>query len=492
MASETLEDHLRRATRNFTARLPEDQALALGRDLALALATAHAETPPRHPDLDPATIGWVDGKPQLGANGASPDVAEDLFQLGALVHWITTGQRPEPSWRLDGPPDAPLSSLTRRAVLNALATPVRAERFASAAEAAEALAGTLQATAQAAPPWPLFRGDAQRTGAASADTAASLSRLWNARLGAVAASPVVSSTLVLCPTADGRLVFLDRANGRRVHEMRLGSAVESTPALDGDIAHVGNDDGELVGVDTRTGEARYRLKLGQLVRSSPLPADGRVYVGVVDGKTGALVATDGTGRLVWTRKLGSIFSSPALAGDSILIGSDDGSLHAVDRAKGGIVWSCPVGGKVRATPAVGADRAVVGGFEGRVTAVALADGQPAWTAELGHALYSSPCIAGDLCVVGCHEGHLHGLDLATGAPRFEMATRGPVISSPAAAGTLVLAGSTDGDVYLVDATGRVVAHATQSHRGVPSSPALDGDRVYVGSGDGLHALGLVR
>src|SRR4030067_1070989 len=49
MSPETLEDHLRRATRSFTARLPEDEALALGRELALELARAHGETPPRHP-----------------------------------------------------------------------------------------------------------------------------------------------------------------------------------------------------------------------------------------------------------------------------------------------------------------------------------------------------------------------------------------------------------------------------------------------------------
>lgn len=492
MGSETLEDHLRRATRNFTARLPEDQALTLGRDLALALARAHAESPPRHPELDPSAIAWVDGRPQLGPSAREGEVGEDLFQLGALVHWMATGQRPEPSWRLDGPPDAPLSSLTRRAVVSALATPVRAERFASATEAADALAGALQASAEGAPPWPLFRGDASRTGGQAAAPASSLTRLWNSRLGPIAASPVVSPTLVLCPTADGRLVFLDRATGRRVHETRLGSAVESTPALHADLAHVGTDDGELVGVDTRSGEPRYRLKLGQLVRSSPLPFDGRVFVGVVDGKTGALVATDGAGKLVWSRKLGAVFSSPALAGDLILIGSDDGSLHAVDRQKGGLVWSCPVGGKVRATPAVSGDRAIVGGFDGRVMAVSLQDGQALWTRELGHALYSSPCIAGDLCVMGCHDGHLHGLDLATGAPRFEAPTRGPVISSPSAAGGSFLAGSTDGDLYLLDGTGRVLGHATLSRRGVPSSPALDGDRVYVGSGDGLHALALGR
>jgi outer membrane protein assembly factor BamB len=492
MASETLEDHLRRATRNFTTRLPEDQALSLGRDLALALARAHAESPPRHPELEPSAIAWAGGRPELGPSLPGGEIGEDLFQLGALVHWLATGQRPEPSWRLDGPPEATLSSLTRRAVVSALATPVRAERFASAAEAADALAGALQAGREGAPPWPLFRGDTSRTGGQAAASASSLARLWHARLGAIAASPVVSPTLVLCPTADGRLVFLDRANGRRVHETKLGSAVESTPALDADTAHVGTDDGELVGVDTRSGEPRYRLKLGQLVRSSPLPAHGRVFVGVVDGKAGALVATDGAGKLVWTRKLGAVFSSPALAGDLVLIGSDDGALHAIDRDKGGLVWSCAVGGKVRATPAVSGDRAVVGGFDGRVVAIAVKDGRALWTRDLGHALYSSPCIAADLCVMGCHEGHLHGLDLATGEPRFEVATRGPVISSPSAAGSAFLAGSTDGDLYLLDGSGRVLGHATLSRRGVPSSPALDGDRVYVGSGDGLHALALAR
>src|SRR5262245_62842957 len=218
MAAETLEDHLRRATRNFTTRLPEDQALSLGRDLAQALAGAHAENPPRHPPLEPSAIEWVDGRPRLGPTTADGENGEDLFQLGALVHWMATGERPQPSWRLDGPPDAPLSSLTRRAVVSALATPVRAERFASAAEAADALSGALQARPEGAPPWPLFRGDASRTGGRGDAGALSLTRLWNARLGAVSASPVVSSTLVLCPTTDGRLVFIDRANGRRVHE----------------------------------------------------------------------------------------------------------------------------------------------------------------------------------------------------------------------------------------------------------------------------------
>ena len=62
MTPESLEDHLRKATRHFTARLPEEQVFTLGRDLARELARLHAESPPRHPEIDPATIGFVDGK----------------------------------------------------------------------------------------------------------------------------------------------------------------------------------------------------------------------------------------------------------------------------------------------------------------------------------------------------------------------------------------------------------------------------------------------
>jgi outer membrane protein assembly factor BamB len=277
-----------------------------------------------------------------------------------------------------------------------------------------------------------------------------------------------------------------------VHEVKLGSAAESSPALAEGLAHVGNDDGELVGVDVGRGEERYRLKLGQLVRSSPLPLpNGPVVVGVVEGKSaGALVALDpAKGKPLWVRKLGAVFSSPARAGALLLVGSDDGSLHAVAADKGTPAWSQSVGGKVRATPAVSGDLAVVGGFDGRVLAVRIADGTVAWKAEVGHALYSSPGFAGELVVFGCHEGHVHALDARTGEARFAAATRGPVISSPVAVGTSLLAASTDGALYLLDAGGRVLQRMPLAHS-VQSSPAVAADLAFVGSSEGVHAVRL--
>ena len=500
MEKETLEDHLRRATRSFTTRLPEERAVSLAAELGRELARAHAESPPRHPDLELEALAVVDGHPRLEGTTAASDVAEDLFRLGGLLYFMARGERPDVSWRLDGPPAGSLSTLARQAALAALSAPRTADRFPGAAEAASALEATLSPAADGPAPWPLFRGDPSRRGSRpAAVAAASLTPLWHARAGAVTSAPVLTSNHVIAASSDGRLLFVDLASGRRVHEMRVASAIESSPALAGHVVHLGTDDGEVVAVDVIDGVERYRSRVGRLVRSSPLPWEDRIVVGVVDERGGGgVVSLDAAkGKLVWTRKTGAVFSSPALAGLSrtggviVIVGSDDGSLYAIDAARGSVVWAEQLGGKVRATPAVVEDVAVAADFAGRVVALRIEDGTKVWTAELGHAVYSSPCVAGGLCVLGCHEGHVHGLDLRTGEPRFQVQTRGPVISSPAACGDRFLAASTDGALYLLDGEGRVLYQVLLASQGVQSSPAVgDGGVIAVGSAEGLHGLRL--
>jgi outer membrane protein assembly factor BamB len=489
MEQETLADHLRRATRNFTSRLPEDRVFAIGHALALELARAHAEQPPRHPELDPDLVPMTDGAPRLPGGTAAGEPNEDLFRLGCLLGAMALGAPAEPSWRLDGPPPAELSTVRRRAVLSTLASPRRADRYATAEEAARELQAAT-AAAPAASAWPLFRGDPERTGARPAAPAARLKPAWRLAVGPVVASPVLTPDLVIVPTTDGRLLFVDRARGRLLHTVVVGAS-ECSPTLADGVLHAGTDEGLLLGVDVATGTERYRAKLGGLVRSSPLPIAGGVVVGIVDPKgTGAVVAVDAKGKMIWTRKLGAVFSSAAMAAGRVLCGSDDGSLHALDGATGALAWSAKLGAKVRATPAVAGETAIVGAFDGRVAALRVADGTEAWSGATGHAVYSSACLAGETAVLGCHEGHLHGLDIKTGEKRFETATRGPVVSSPVAAGALVIAASTDGSVYLLDPAGAVLDRQGLAAGGIQSSPALDGVDVAIGSAEGLHLLRL--
>ena len=492
MDKETLEDDLRKATRRSTARLPEDRVFALGRDLARELAAAHAETPPRHPSLEPADIVMVDGAPRLGA-GQPGDEGEDIFRLGALLTGLALGRPAAPAWRLDGPPRVEVSSVRRRAVLAGLATPRRAERYATASDALAALESALSVAAASIPSWPMFRGDAGRSGARPAVTPArEVRHRWQARVGSMAASPVIAGDLVIAASSDGNLCFVDRRTGRVLEKVPVGSAVESSPAVAFGVIHVGTDDGALVGVGLADGRERYRAKVGSMVRSSPLAAGELVVVGTVDAKAqGALTALGEDGRPKWSRKLASVFSSPALAGGAVVVGADDGSVHAFDRATGSPLWSQRIGSKARATPAVDGDSAYVAGFDGTVVALRAADGVRRWEHALGHAVYSSACVASGAAVFGCHEGHVHGLDLATGAVRFQAETRGPVLSSPVAIGARVLASSTDGHVYLLDESGAVLHRFALPGGATQSSPAIEGDEVFVGGATGLHALGLL-
>jgi len=494
MSPETLEDHLRRATRSFTARLPEDEALALGRELALEVARAHGETPPRHPELDPSAIPMEGDRPRLDGGTVEGDVAEDLLTLGALLQWLTTGETPEPAWRLDGPPEANLASIARRGVLAGLASPRSAERFASAAQAAEALASALRPEPALTPPWPLFRGDASRSGVRAAGPAiGSLGAIWEAAVGGIVGSPALTAGLVVAPVTDGRLVFLDRATGRRAHEVRLGAAIESSPALGEGLVVLGTDGGEVVALDLVRGREVWRVAVGRMVRSSPLLHAGRVFVGVVDGRAaGAILALEArTGKSLWRRKLGPVFSSPALAGATVVIGSDDGSVHALDSETGALVWSHALGGRVRSTPAMGGDLVFVSDFDGRLVAVRLADGSRAWGRELGQPVYSSVAVSPSLALVGCHDGRLRGLRPQDGEPLFELSTRGPIVSSPLLVAGQGVVASTDGELYVADGEGRLRAQITLARDGVQSTPAVDGDVLFVGSARGLHAVRLL-
>jgi outer membrane protein assembly factor BamB len=495
MADGTLEDQLRRATRNFTARMPEEAAFALGRDLARELARAHGETPPRFPAIEPDRIELSDGRPLLTGSSSARDAREGLFELGVLLQQLVTAAAPHVSWRLDGPPPAPLSSLTRRATLASLTAAAPDARFGSAQAAADALEAESGPGVDDVPTWAFFRGSADRVGAlASPAEAASLSPSWSVDVGNVVASPILTSRLVLVPTADGRLVALDRASGRLLLSLQVTSACESSPALASGRLWFGSDDGEVLGLDLASGEAALRVKVGKLVRSSPLPFGDNVVVGVMDTKeSGAVVALDRRkGTVVWRRKRGAVFSSPASDGARVFVGGDDGELQALDPATGKVAWAHAIGGRVRATPALAAGLAIVGDFDGRLAAVRLEDGTRVWTREFGQPIYSSACVFADVVVVGCHDGMVRGVRAATGEPLFEAETRGPVVASPVAAGSRTVVGSTDGDLYLLDGRGQVLTKSRLAEGGTQASAALDAQGVVVGSARGVHAFGFAR
>lgn len=130
----------------------------------------------------------------------------------------------------------------------------------------------------------------------------------------------------------GRLYSLTPQGAQRwiYSGARLGTS--SSPALspDGATVYFAGYDGVLHAVNAATGEQRWTYKLGGEVRASSPAVDaaGVVYIGSYDT---VLYAINANGTLNRTWSTGAIIrSSPAIAGTTLYIGSNDGGLYAFD------------------------------------------------------------------------------------------------------------------------------------------------------------------
>ncbi len=136
--------------------------------------------------------------------------------------------------------------------------------------------------------------------------------------------------------SSGRLYSVTPAGVQRWVYTGASLGTSSSPALspDGGTVYFGAYDSKFHAVSTATGTARWTFPLGKEVRaSSPaVDANGVVYVGCYDGLLYA-INPDGTLKRTWATA-DWIRSSPAIAGTTLYVGSNDHKLYAFDIGAG--------------------------------------------------------------------------------------------------------------------------------------------------------------
>ena len=160
---------------------------------------------------------------------------------------------------------------------------------------------------------------------------------------------------------DGALRGFDAETGMelaRFDEIALGVAgVASRPAVTDDQVYFGNDNGTFYAIDRVSGELVWSFATESAnLPSSPVIAGDIVVFGSFDASVYGLDIV--TGALLWRcvseEVTGLFLSSPALAGETVYIGSfaEDGSLIALDAQSGEPVWELPWSGQTGASPFV--------------------------------------------------------------------------------------------------------------------------------------------
>lgn len=161
----------------------------------------------------------------------------------------------------------------------------------------------------------------------------------------------------------------------------------------------------------------------------------------------------GACRIVWTAQLpGSCQSTPLPAAGKVFVGSNDGSLCAVDAGSGDVLWRVETGGEVRSGPVLSDDGSFVvfGSADGNLRAVGL-DGTLRWSLPAGSPIYAPPRVIGDMVLCPTNGGEVLGVEAATGVVRWRARHAQYAIEAPPGVGDgAAFTGAWDRFVYALE------------------------------------------
>lgn len=201
-----------------------------------------------------------------------------------------------------------------------------------------------------------------------------------------------------------------------------GTEILSSPAIAAGIAVFGGGDGEVHAVRVEDGSTVWSLLTGYRVAASPATGQGLAYLPSLDGTLRAVALEDGT--TAWTRSLGGqAYSSPILAGTRLIAGCGfpNSRVLALDSPTGDLLWETAPGaiqGIVYSSAAVSGNLVLVGSTGGRYYGLDLETGAVVWTFDTGGTVYlSSPMVSGGRAFVvgGGADAGLYALVASTGA-----------------------------------------------------------------------------
>lgn len=192
---------------------------------------------------------------------------------------------------------------------------------------------------------------------------------WAFRTGNyINGAPAIHGALAAVAGCDNFLRLIDIASGAEVAAIEVGSYVAGSVAVAGDMAYLGHYGNQALGIDMRARAVRWRY--GEAESGSPF------------------------------------FSSPAVAGEIMLIGCRDRALYCLSAATGELRWRFQAGGDVDASPVVAGDKVVMAALDGRVYILRAADGTELYRYDTGAPVYASPCVIAGAVIIAAGDGRL--------------------------------------------------------------------------------------
>ncbi len=189
--------------------------------------------------------------------------------------------------------------------------------------------------------WPMFRGNARRTGFTSEQIYPPLTKAWEYQTGAgILSSPAVFEDVVYFGSRDNNIYALNARTGALLWQYAADNWVDASPTVSGDMVYCPSMDGHLYALDRLTGALLWKAALGASSVSSPLVLNGKVLVGTGSPENKLKVFDAASGSLLFESPADQpVDSAPSADASRVYFGANDGTLYALDMNTFSSTWS---------------------------------------------------------------------------------------------------------------------------------------------------------
>jgi outer membrane protein assembly factor BamB len=312
--------------------------------------------------------------------------------------------------------------------------------------------------------------------------------------------PTVVEGKVYTAGVDGDLAAFDAATGNPIWKKNVDYRLAGGPGVSGDLLVVGGLDGDVLAFDAHSGAERWKARVSAEVVATPAIGQGAVFVRCNDGRIYALDAGDGKQRWIFDRATVPLLSlrgnsSPVIAGDAVLSGSDAGKVVSLRASDGASIWEQAVAtgegrtelerlADVDGTLTLSDDVVYAAAYHGQVVALSVGTGRQLWSRALSS--YTNVDVSASQVYAVDSDSMVWALDRTSGASMWKQdAFEHRWLTGPAVQGEYLVVGDLEGFVHwLAISDGREVARERVSKKAIQATPVVAGDLVFVEDVDG--------
>jgi outer membrane protein assembly factor BamB len=234
-------------------------------------------------------------------------------------------------------------------------------------------------------------------------------KIWAFKAGnEIKSSPVVVGDRVLIGSYDQNLYCVSTRNGSLLWKFKTNGPVHSTPSISGDLAFIAGCDEFFHAIRITDGKEQFSVSSDAYTGASPAILGAAAYYGTFDNEVLMVDLTQH--RVAWRyqhpQRHFPFYSSAAVTANRVVVGGRDKMVHGLTPAGKG-VWTFDTRARVESSPAIAGDRVFVGSNDGRFYVLSLNDGAKLWEFNAGAPLSASPAIARGRIVIGSQDGRLY-------------------------------------------------------------------------------------